>query len=149
MLTHAWLTDIGMGSVRERLARLLLRFPTEADETTPLCTRRELGLLLGDVALETISRQMTALRAEGVLDFIDARGRQVRIDRDKLAAVANLGKPRTAASTHPPARRSGSGTSCRAGSGVTMNCQDRVHLLSLPKVIILDNMRHDLGNHVL
>lgn len=92
VLTHAWLTDIGMGSVRERLARLLLRFPIDADGATPLCTRRELGLLLGDVALETISRQMTALRAEGVLEFIDARGRQVRIDRDKLAEVANLNR---------------------------------------------------------
>ncbi|MEZ5653813.1 MAG: Crp/Fnr family transcriptional regulator [Burkholderiaceae bacterium] len=88
--SNAWLVDIGLGSVRERLARLLLRFPEDAAGVTHVCSRRELGAMMGDVALETVSRQMSSMRRAGLVRFLDARGRQLELDRSALAAVAGF-----------------------------------------------------------
>jgi CRP-like cAMP-binding protein len=93
--SNAWLVDIGLGSVRERLARLLLRFPEQADGRTMVCSRRELGAMMGEVALETVSRQMSVLRREGVIRFEDGRGRRLRLDRDALTRIAGYNDGQT------------------------------------------------------
>ena len=88
--SQGWMVDIGLGSVRERLARLLLRFPEGADGLTAVCSRRELGALMGEVALETVSRQISTLRREGVIRFADPRGRSLAMDRQALNRIAGF-----------------------------------------------------------
>lgn len=88
--SNAWLVDIGLGSVRERLARLLLRFPEDAAGRTAICSRRDLGLMMGEVALETVSRQMTALRRERVITFLDSRGRLLGMNRAALRRIGGV-----------------------------------------------------------
>ncbi|MEZ5657609.1 MAG: Crp/Fnr family transcriptional regulator [Burkholderiaceae bacterium] len=88
--SNAWMVDIGLGSVRERLARLLLRFPEDASGMTHVSSRRELGALMGEVALETVSRQISAMRREGIVQFMDSRGRRLALDRAALAEIAGF-----------------------------------------------------------
>ena len=84
---NEWLTELSIGTVEQRLARLLLQFP-QKNGITELCTHRELGEMLGNVQVETVSRTFGRWQREGVMAKSGAR-RVWRIDRQRLAAIAN------------------------------------------------------------
>jgi len=65
--TEAWLADIATGPARRRVVRLLHRLSQLSDsESLWLPRRSEMGAML-DLTIETASRQISALRREGVL----------------------------------------------------------------------------------
>jgi len=71
----------------------LLRFPEDASGLTHVSSRRELGALMGEVALETVSRQISAMRREGIVQFMDSRGRRLALDRAALLEIAGFAEP--------------------------------------------------------
>ncbi len=94
-----WLLLLGRKTARERIATFLMALagrarraaPAGLPEGGPFCfalplTRGEMAEYLG-LTIETVSRHMTRLRAEGVLAFSDARSVSVP-DLDALAAEA-------------------------------------------------------------
>lgn len=98
--TREWMMLLGRKSATERVAAFLLamadRLADESDgsENAPLrfelpFGRQEIGDLLG-LTIETVSRQITRLRDEGVIDTPDRRGIVV-LDREALEAYARNG----------------------------------------------------------
>ena len=66
----SWLTDLSTGPARRRLLLLLLRLSehTGSDSVIWLPRREEIGAML-DLTVETASRQIAALRREGLLEL--------------------------------------------------------------------------------
>ncbi|MGE0312148.1 MAG: Crp/Fnr family transcriptional regulator [Lautropia sp.] len=83
---NEWLTELAVGTVEQRLARLLLQFPSK-DGVTELCTHRELGEMLGNVQVETISRTFSKWQREAVMIRHGER-RRWRIERRRLTGIA-------------------------------------------------------------
>ncbi len=83
---NEWLTELAVGTVEQRLARLLLQFPSK-DGTTELCSHRELGEMLGNVQVETISRTFAKWQRDALMARNGGR-RHWRIERDRLTAIA-------------------------------------------------------------
>lgn len=82
--SQCWSAELLAGPARRRVLRLLHLLSGYAgqDGVVWLPRREEVGDML-DMALETASRQLVKLRAEGVLSFIDSR--RARIDPARLA----------------------------------------------------------------
>lgn len=77
---EAWLSELSTGSARQRLLRLLLRLAEHADAqgVVWLPRREEIGAML-DVTMETASRQVSALKREGVLTLVGGRSARVHL----------------------------------------------------------------------
>jgi CRP-like cAMP-binding protein len=77
---EAWLSELSTGSARQRLLRLLLRLSDHADAqgVVWLPRREEIGAML-DVTMETASRQVSALKREGVLTLVGGRSARVHL----------------------------------------------------------------------
>ncbi len=84
-----WFIDLTDGPVSQRLARLLLRFPRDSGDRIAVCSRREMGEMLGGVTFETVSRNLSAFVREGTLVSEDSQGRHYRVDRRALHRAAN------------------------------------------------------------
>ena len=89
-----WMLLLGRKTAREKVAsfiRLLAnrahgdRGPAQREITIPL-TRAEMAEYLG-LTIETVSRQMTKLRSDSVIDFANARSVAI-LDRDALEEAA-------------------------------------------------------------
>lgn len=64
----AWLTELGTGSARQRMARLLLRLSdAEGNGLCALFSRRDMGAMLG-ITTESASRMVAELKRAGVLN---------------------------------------------------------------------------------
>ena len=84
----AWLTDLGTGPVRTRVARLLLRLAeNEPDAICFMPTREDMGAILG-VTTESVSRATAELKRTGVIAYV-APGR-VHVDIASLARLAGM-----------------------------------------------------------
>jgi CRP-like cAMP-binding protein len=69
--TEAWLADLATGPARRRVVRLLQRLAELGDgDRIWLPKRGEMGAML-DLTVETASRQVSALRREGVLTAVE------------------------------------------------------------------------------
>ncbi len=81
----AWLTELSTGSVRRRVARLVLRL---ADETGERCcslfNRRDMGAILG-VTTELASRVIAEFKRSGILE---EQPRGFRVDLGRLREIA-------------------------------------------------------------
>lgn len=74
-----WLADLNFGSARQRVCNCILkmRSPTDRDLVT-LFSREDMGSML-DLKMETVSREVSALVREQVLQPLDKQGRAYRI----------------------------------------------------------------------
>lgn len=81
----AWLTELGSGSARQRVARLLLRLSSEAGEgLCNLLSRKDMGAMLG-ITTESASRVVAEFKRAGVLS--EQQGR-FHCDRTALGHIA-------------------------------------------------------------
>lgn len=80
-----WLADLNFGSARQRVCSLILKMrnPTEPDVAT-LFAREDMGAML-DLKFETVSREVSRLVREGVIEPLDRQGRLYRVSQlDRL-----------------------------------------------------------------
>jgi len=74
-----WLADMNFGSARQRVGNLVLkmRSPINSD-VSMLFSREDMGAML-DLKLETVSREISRLVREGVIEQLDKQGRVYRV----------------------------------------------------------------------
>ena len=92
--THAlqeaddWLAELNFGTARQRVAHFILKMRNpSAAEITTLFSREDMGAML-DLKLETVSREVSALVREAVIEPLDRHGRVYRIQ--DLAALQSI-----------------------------------------------------------
>ncbi|MEW6464991.1 Crp/Fnr family transcriptional regulator [Tibeticola sp.] len=83
-----WLADLNFGTARQRVAHFVLKMRSAADaEIATLFAREDMGAML-DLKLETVSREVSGLVKEGVIEPLDKQGRVYRIaDLAALQAI--------------------------------------------------------------
>lgn len=74
-----WLADLNFGSARQRVCSLILkmRSPNDLTEVT-LFAREDMGAML-DLKFETVSREVSRLVRDGVIEPMDRQGRRYRV----------------------------------------------------------------------
>ena len=74
-----WLADLNFGSARQRVSNLVLkmRSPNDGSRVT-LFAREDMGAML-DLKLETVSREISRLVREAVLEPLDKQGRMYHL----------------------------------------------------------------------
>lgn len=78
-----WLAELNFGSARQRVAGLALKMrDAEQDPHTTLFARQDMGAML-DLKLETVSREISALVRDGLLEPLDKSGRRYKIPDEK------------------------------------------------------------------
>ena len=74
-----WLADLNFGSARQRVSNFILKMRHPEDErTVTLFARDDMGAML-DLQLETVSREVSRLVREAVLEPLDKHGRMYRL----------------------------------------------------------------------
>jgi CRP/FNR family transcriptional regulator len=85
-----WMVELTAGTVRARLARLLLKMRNPAQpELSTLFSREDVGSMLC-MKMETASRTISAFQREGKISPLDAGGRYYRVDYIALQAEAMI-----------------------------------------------------------
>lgn len=81
-----WLAELNFGSARQRLAALILTMRSGHDPSVcTLFSREDMGAML-DLKLETVSRTLSAIAREGLIEPMDKIGRVYRVvDAERLA----------------------------------------------------------------
>lgn len=70
-----WLADLNFGTARQRVSNLILKMRSPADaRVTTLFARDDMGAML-DLKLETVSREISALVRQDVIEPMDRFGR--------------------------------------------------------------------------
>ena len=76
---YDWLADLNFGTARQRVAHFILKMRNPADaQITTLFSREDMGAMM-DLKLETVSREVSALVREQVMEPLDKQGRVYRI----------------------------------------------------------------------
>lgn len=74
-----WLADLNFGTARQRVANFVLKMRSPADmQVATLFSREDMGAML-DLKLETVSREVSALVREGLIEPLDKQGRVYRV----------------------------------------------------------------------
>ena len=74
-----WLAELNFGTARQRVAGLALKMrDPDAPQHTTLFSRQDMGAML-DLQLETVSREISALVRDGLLQARDKSGRHYEI----------------------------------------------------------------------
>jgi CRP-like cAMP-binding protein len=74
-----WLSDINFGTASRRVRQFILKMRHTTDpELSTLFSREEMGAMMG-LKLETVSREISALRKAGIIAPMDKLGRMYRI----------------------------------------------------------------------
>lgn len=74
-----WLADLNFGTARQRVSNLILKMRSPTDAAISLLfSRDDMGAML-DLKLETVSREVSRLVKEGVIEPLDKQGRIYRI----------------------------------------------------------------------
>lgn len=82
----AWLTELGTGTARQRVARLLLRLTNDSgDGLCSLFSRKDMGAMLG-ITTESASRMVAELKRAGVLS---EQAGSFHCDRTALERIAS------------------------------------------------------------
>jgi len=83
-----WLADLNFGTARQRVAHFILKMRSPDDMAhSTLFAREDMGAML-DLKLETVSREVSALVREQLIQPLDKQGRSYRIlDLAQLQAV--------------------------------------------------------------
>jgi len=85
-----WLADLNFGTARQRVSNFILKMRSPADgRTVTLFARDDMGAML-DLKLETVSREVSRLVKEAVLEPLDKQGRvyHLREPQRLMQAVA-------------------------------------------------------------
>lgn len=76
-----WLADLNFGSARRRVAHFILKMRSMTDaQLVTLFSREDIGSMV-DLKMETVSREISYLVREGILEPLDKLGRTYRIIR--------------------------------------------------------------------
>jgi CRP-like cAMP-binding protein len=76
-----WLADLNFGSARQRVSNFILKMRSPTDPAlVTLFSREDMGSMV-DLKMETVSREVSALVREQVLEPLDKHGRAYRILR--------------------------------------------------------------------
>ena len=74
-----WLADMNFGTARRRVGNLILKMRSVEDsEIAMLFSREDMGAML-DLKLETVSREISRLVRNGVIEQLDKQGRTYRV----------------------------------------------------------------------
>lgn len=74
-----WLADMNFGTARQRVANLLLKMRSPSNhDVSVLFSREDMGAML-DLKLETVSREISRLVRDGVIEQLDKQGRIYRV----------------------------------------------------------------------
>ncbi|MDD2880254.1 MAG: Crp/Fnr family transcriptional regulator [Rhodoferax sp.] len=74
-----WLADLNFGTARQRVTNLVMKMRSPSDhDVSVLFSREDMGAML-DLKFETVSREMTRLVREGVIEQLDKQGRIYRV----------------------------------------------------------------------
>jgi CRP-like cAMP-binding protein len=74
-----WLAEVNFGTARQRVCSFILKMRSTADPTqTTLFGRDDMGAMM-DLKLETVSREISALVRQGVIEPLDRQGRSYRV----------------------------------------------------------------------
>lgn len=74
-----WLADLNFGSARKRVGNFVLKMLDSPDASTvTLFSRDDMGAMM-DLKLETVSREISALVREQVIEPLDRQGRTYRV----------------------------------------------------------------------
>ncbi|MDD2917593.1 Crp/Fnr family transcriptional regulator [Rhodoferax sp.] len=83
-----WLADMNFGTARQRVANLVLKMrnPSRPDVAV-LFSREDMGAML-DLKLETVSREITRLVRDGIIEQMDKQGRIYFVRQPERLSVA-------------------------------------------------------------
>jgi CRP/FNR family transcriptional regulator, anaerobic regulatory protein len=83
-----WLADLNFGTARQRVSNFILKMHSPADgHTVTLFARDDMGAML-DLKLETVSREVSRLVREEVIEPLDKLGRVYRVrELERLQAA--------------------------------------------------------------
>jgi len=83
-----WLADLNFGTARQRVSNFILKMHSSADgHTVTLFARDDMGAML-DLKLETVSREVSRLVREEVIEPLDKLGRVYRVrELERLQAA--------------------------------------------------------------
>ena len=74
-----WLADLNFGTARQRVCNFILKMRSPSDaQVATLFAREDMGAML-DLKLETVSREVSALVREQVIEPLDKQGRIYRV----------------------------------------------------------------------
>lgn len=74
-----WLADLNFGSARQRVSNFILKMRSPSDsQLVTLFSREDIGSMV-DLKMETVSREVSQLVREGVLEPLDKQGRTYRL----------------------------------------------------------------------
>lgn len=74
-----WIAELNFGTARQRVSNLILRMRHPGgDDTVTLFARDDMGAML-DLKLETVSREVSRLVREEVIEPLDKLGRNYRV----------------------------------------------------------------------
>lgn len=74
-----WLADLNFGTARQRVSNFILKMRSSQDgRTVTLFARDDMGAML-DLKLETVSREVSRLVREAVIEPLDKQGRVYRV----------------------------------------------------------------------
>lgn len=83
-----WLADLNFGSARQRVANFILKMRSPTDgRTVTLFARDDMGAML-DLKLETVSREVSRLVREELIEPLDKLGRVYRVREIELLRTA-------------------------------------------------------------
>ncbi len=76
-----WLADLNFGTARQRVANLVIKMRSPSNhDVSVLFSREDMGAML-DLKLETVSREISRLVREGLIEQLDKQGRIYRVCR--------------------------------------------------------------------
>jgi CRP-like cAMP-binding protein len=83
-----WLADMNFGTARQRVTNLIMKMRSPSNhDISMLFSREDMGAML-DLKLETVSREISALVREGVIEQLDKQGRIYRVNHHNDQPVA-------------------------------------------------------------
>lgn len=82
-----WLADMNFGTARQRVGNLVLKMRSPSNhDVSVLFSREDMGAML-DLKLETVSREISRLVREGVIQQLDKQGRIYRVNQPECLSV--------------------------------------------------------------
>jgi CRP/FNR family transcriptional regulator, anaerobic regulatory protein len=82
-----WLADMNFGTARQRVANLVLKMRSPSNHhVSVLFSREDMGAML-DLKFETVSREVSRLVRDGVMEQLDKQGRIYRVLAPEALAV--------------------------------------------------------------
>jgi CRP-like cAMP-binding protein len=83
-----WLADLNFGTARQRVANFILKMRSPSDtQLVTLFSREDIGSMI-DLKMETVSREVSHLVREGVLEPLDKQGRTYRILKPEVLSAS-------------------------------------------------------------